>query len=196
MKRCFIDYLMLTIISVTFYTCSNSNQTSRLNNNRENLLCDLKKTHSVYKKKNFDSVLNSITAGRKEGLDYPEELLYDSAFVEIFAHSYNYFDDVVKLLRKGQFTDDQASHCIYAMQNLCLDDYIGLSKIYLNLYSTGKISEGMLEECITPSFLKIRIIEKNYDDPRVIEILNSILNRNISKNFKTNIQNILSDSYL
>lgn len=130
-------------------------------------------------------------------LDYYEELLANKAFVEIFEHSSSYFDDVIKLLSKEKFTNEQLTICTYAMQNLDTNDYVGLCGLYVELYNHHKISEGVLEEIIMPDFLQKRIIAKNYADPNVIKVLNTIHNsKNISKNFKEIIESILSGKFL
>jgi hypothetical protein len=124
-------------------------------------------------------------------LEFYEELLEDKAFVDILEHSNLYFKDAMALLSVGHFTPAQAEICICAMQNLSVNDYVKFCKLYMSLYKRGKLSEQIIEDVISPDFLKKRIIIYNYDNPDVKALLESIRDDKTfpNKDFKKYIQN-------
>ncbi|HZX59714.1 MAG TPA: hypothetical protein VFE54_13350, partial [Mucilaginibacter sp.] len=119
-------------------------------------------------------------------------LLLDKAFLEIFEHSPSYFDDATKLLSKQNVTDNQAIICVLAMQNLNLDDYVKLCYFYIKLNDCNNISDDTIERLIL-GYLDIHIISENYNDPKVIAVLNAFKNdRKTSPTVKNVIENILA----
>src|ERR1700749_1038189 len=104
MKIVWIFYLMGAFICMMIFSCSCS-------------------SHKAYKKKNFDSLINIVERNHSKMLDGTEELIADTAFKEIFEHSQVYFDDVMNLLSKKDIDQRRAYYCVFAMQNLELNDY-------------------------------------------------------------------------
>jgi len=165
-------YLLLSSVSIVLFSCSNE-------------------SGQLYRKKNFDSLIDVVSRNHTKELDGTEELIADSAFKEIFAHSSAYFHNVMSLLSKNEVDRRQAYFCVFAMQNLKLEDYIRLCNIYLQLYDNGKISEYTLERLVEGGFLKITIIQDNIDNPDVIIFLKKIQDdKKASKEFKKYIEDI------
>ena len=189
-----ITLITSAITVITILNCCSGNQQK---NCEINIVSTVGLLDSNYQKKEFDSLL-SVTCKRiSSGLDYSEELLVDSAFMCIYEHSSAYLQDAIWLLLNENFTQMEANICIYGMQNLPLIDYIRFCKFYLILYNQNKISQGTLELTISPNFLRKLIIPENYAKPIVIEFLNNIReNKNISKEFKEMLENILSGKYI
>jgi len=180
MRRLLLNFLKLSVICIVLYSCSNHNS---------------EKEKPIYKKKNFDSLMNVVEKALP-GLDWYGAFIANKAFVEIYEHSSSYFDDVKKLLLKKQFNEDQAVICIFSMQNLNIDDYVELCRIYTELYDQHKISEDTLELIIIRDFLKKRVIGDNYTNPKVIALLNTLHNgQRISKSFKGVIEDILAGKF-
>ena len=189
----FIILMFFASFTIYFFSaCSNRQKKNR----QQDTYAPQSLLDSNYHKKKFDSLINSACKGIPSGLDYSEELLASPAFRCIFEHSSAYLEDEILLL-SDRFTNLQISICIYSMQNLPLIDYVQFCKFVLKLYSSNKIPEGFLRQSIVPNFLEIRIIPKNYANPDVISLLKSIENeRKISKEFKKEIEDILSGKYI
>ncbi len=152
---------------------------------------------SNYSKGNFDSLMVVIEKAFPTGIDYGEEVLPSQAFKAIFDHSSIYLEDAIAFLSKENLSKLDASVCIFAMQNLLPDEYVKFCKVFIPLFEKKKIEEGILREAISPNFLQKRIIAENFTNPRVIELLNSIKNeKNLSTEFKDEIENILSGKYI
>ena len=100
----------------------------------------------------MDSLLNHVKQSFASGLDFNNELLADSGFVEIFEHNVNYYDDVITLLNRNEIDTHKAYYCVLAMQSLDVDKYVRLCNIYLTLFDHIKISQGILETAIAPNF--------------------------------------------
>jgi hypothetical protein len=164
--------------------CSNNNQ-----NNQKQLSPARSDAH--YHKIDF---VNFIDKRKKDSLDFYEELLADKAFLNILDHSEFYRNDVMSFLGKKSFNNMQVAICICAMQNLNANEYVDLCNLILSLYNDNKLPEGILEDAISPDFLRKRIIIYNYNNPRVIKLLKNIEdNKKISnKDFKKYLPDILS----
>ncbi len=79
------------------------------------------------------------------------------------------------------------------MQNLAIEDYLKLCKVYLELYDKQKISEYGLLNVVMPNFLEKKIIIDNYKNPDVINFLKIMKDKEKrSSEFKGHIENILS----
>ena len=79
------------------------------------------------------------------------------------------------------------------MQDLELNDYVDFCEAVVEVFNKGDLPEYCLKTIVFPNFLKKHIIIENYDNQRVIELLNRIRdNKSISADFKDNIVNILS----
>lgn len=100
----------------------------------------------------MDSLLNHVKQSFASGLDFNNELLADSGFVEIFEHNVNYYDDVITLLNRNEIDTHKAYYCVLGMQSLDVDKYVRLCNIYLTLFDHIKISQGILETAIAPNF--------------------------------------------
>jgi hypothetical protein len=177
---CLVGYLL-----INFYCgCSNSSHNSK----EQGLTDATTKANPIIIKKNFDSLM---LVDKNIQLEFYEELLEDKAFVDILEHSNLYFKDAMALLSVGHFTPAQAEICICAMQNLSVNDYVKFCKLYMSLYKRGKLSEQIIEDVISPDFLKKRIIIYNYDNPDVKALLESIRDDKTfpNKDFKKYIQN-------
>jgi hypothetical protein len=171
---CIKRYLILASVCMVVVSCTNNN-------------------HKGYKKKNFDSLINIVDRNHAGELNGTDELIEDSAFSEIFDHSPTYFDDVIKLLAKKEINQRKAYYCVFAMQNLKLDEYIRLCNIYKKLYDNNKIPEYTLERLIGGGFLEIRVIKDHNSNPDVIRFLNEMHDdKKVSKDFKNLLEEILS----
>jgi len=179
---------VLTAICSVISSCSKVNHGL----SKETKSAYYQKENSTYKKKNFDSLMSEVEKTMSSGLDTYKGLLFDKAFVELFDHSPSYYDDVTRLLSEQDVTNIQAIICVLAMQHLNLDDYIKLCGFYIKLNDRNKISEDTIERLIG-GFLDIHIIPENYDDPKVIGVLNAFKNnRKTSATLKTMIDDILA----
>jgi len=138
--------------------------------------------------------ISFIDKRKNDTLDFYEALLADKAFVNILEHGEFYRNDVMTFLGKGNFNNMQVGICICAMQNLNMNDYVNLCNLILSLYNDNKVPEGILQDAISPNFLRKRIIINNYNDPRVINLLKSIeSNKKVSnKDFRKWLPDILS----
>jgi hypothetical protein len=187
------NYLFfVAILLILSSSCSNNGENLR----KSDTIAIQGLLDSNYHKKNFDSLL-AVVCKDTSGLDYSEELLASPSFRVIYEHSTAYLEDAIQVLSKEKFNTMQASVCIFAMQNLQVVDYVRFCRFYLALYDRKKIMEPMLQQAILPNFLESRIIPQNYKDSGVIVLLHEIKsNGNISKAFKTEIENVLSGKYI
>jgi hypothetical protein len=179
---------LLTIFSFTMIAlnqgCSNNSQSSQQQ-------LSPAKSNPHYHKIDFVSFINQR---KNDSLDFYEELLSDKVFVNVMEHGEFYRNDVMTFLGKGNFNSMQVEICICAMQNLNVNDYVNLCNLILSFYNEDKLSEGVLEDAISPNFLHKRIITDNYNDPKVIKLLKSIENNKkvSNKNFREFLPDILS----
>ncbi len=183
MKNRFIVFFSFTMIAVN-QGCSNNSQ-----NSQKHLVPVKLDPH--YHKIDFASFIDKR---KNDTLDFYEALLADKAFVNIMEHGEFYRNDVMTFLDKGNFNNMQVAICICAMQNLNVDDYVKLCNLILSLYNDNKLPEGILQDAISPEFLRKRIIINNYNNPRVINLLKSIENNKkvSNKDFRKWLPDILS----
>jgi len=164
--------------------CLNNNQNSQ------------KQLSSPISDPNYQKIdfISFIDKRKNDTLDFYEALLADKAFVNILEHGEFYRNDVMTFLGKGNFNNMQVGICICAMQNLNMNDYVNLCNLILSLYNDNKVPEGILQDAISPNFLRKRIIINNYNNPRAINLLKSIeRNKKVSnKDFRKWLPNILS----
>ena len=153
---------------------------------------------SGYHKKNYDSIIIAIDKKVGANLTYHEQLLNYPEFVDIFKHDSLYLNEAIEFLRKNKDTTGWQNEINYvAMQNLSLVNYLKFYKVYVEQFEQGKIGEQSLEEVTLPHFLKYQILVRNYNDPDVINILNSLLQKkDISDKFKDLIIDIKSGEVL
>jgi hypothetical protein len=188
MKGILLNIVLLIILSSAVYSC----------NNRDHYLGGLQTVienaytqKSIYKKKNFDSLLKIAEKSPPE-FKY-EEVLRDTAFQELFDHSPNYLNDVKEFLLNKKFTYDEVTICICAMQTLDVDDYVKFCEVCADLFDQNKISEGDLYLLLRHGFLQRRIIIENYKDPSVVKLLNQLHNdKKTSLTMKSGIEDILA----
>jgi len=145
-------------------------------------------------KKNFDSSINIIDkAIGDSGLDYHEEIVSDTNFLNLFEHSKIYKEDAIRFLKDSGHTSQQLLICILSMQNLGVNEYIDFSESFITLYEKGNIPEWVLIVLISPNFLKKHVVIENYNMPDVIKLLERVKSNCIaSKELKQNITEILS----
>ncbi|WP_439697196.1 hypothetical protein ACFGVS_01650 [Mucilaginibacter sp. AW1-7] len=184
-KQILYRFFLFATACMILFACTNNKQ----NLNNENFSSSRQK-QTLYKKKNFDTLIQTIIKQTPRQMDVLEQYLDNKAFVEVFDHSLSYFPDVKKLLATRHFSAEQAFVCILAMQNLCIHDYLELCNIYLALYDDHMVSEQMLEAVIAPNFLNKIILKENNDNPDVLNFLNSVLHRNISIKFRKLIEEL------
>lgn len=191
MKNKICAFLPFLLLVAFCYSCS-TDHCDCADTRAKTFKSHLKIAGPDYHKINFNKF---IDVQKNRTLEFHnEEILTDTAFVNVFEHSPVYFDDAMKFLQAGHFNAMQAHVCILAMQNLPVNDYVKLCDLYLSLFNQHKIAEGMLESAIMPNFLNIRVITNNYCDPKVKALLTSIINnKNVSKKeFKNYLSDILS----
>jgi len=183
MKNSLFAFFSFTIIALS-QGCSNNSQSSQKP-------LSPARSYPPYHKIDFVSF---IDRQKNDTLEFYEGLLYNKTFVNILEHCEFYRNDVTTFLNKGHFNNMQVEICICAMQNLNVNDYVNFCNLILTLYNDNKLPEGVLEDAISPDFLRKRIITDNYNDPRVIKLLKSIENNKkiSSKNFKEYLPDILS----
>lgn len=183
MKNKLIAFALFMILALN-QGCSNNKQ-----NSQKQLVPVRLDPH--YHKIDF---IGFIDKRKNDTLDFYEEMLGDKAFVNIMEHGEFYRNDVMTFLSKGNFNNTQVGICICAMQNLNVDDYVNLCDLILSLYNDNKLPEGILQDAVSPDFLRKRIIINNYGNPRVINLLKSIENNKkvSNKDFRKWLPNILS----
>ena len=146
-----------------------------------------------HRKIDFDDTILSINSKLDSNWTFNEEVLTDSEFVNIYKQGKAYKEEAIRFVtQKGQSVQ-KLKICILAMQDLELNDYVDFCEAVVEVFNKGDLPEYCLKTIVFPNFLKKHIIIENYDNQRVIELLNRIRdNKSISADFKDNIVNILS----
>jgi hypothetical protein len=146
-----------------------------------------------YRKVDFDSAIFSIDRNLDSNWTFNEEVLNDSEFINIYEHGRVYKEEAIKFVMQKERTAQQLKICILTMQDLALDSYLDFCDAVVEVFDRGGLPEYCLKTIIFPNFLKKHAIIKNYDNRRVIGLLNRIRNnKSISTGFRDNIANILS----
>ena len=170
--------------------------TSKDNKGNKNLFSDMVTPDSNYVKHDFDSSVTIIDSAMGESWDRNDKLMLIPRFREIYRYSHFYLSDAIKYLSDKKITYRQAAICLYAMQNLEIEDYLKISNTFLILYNKKEISEYLLACVIDPNFLDDKIIVKNYDNLDVINFLKEIRDKDsVSKGFRQEIDNVLAGKF-
>lgn len=101
--------LYFACFAVMFFACITSAPGKATQNTARGI-----KYSVVYHKKNFDN-LTAIIEKNSSALDFSEELLADTTFLEIYEHGEAYFNKVNERLQQQHFIPDEAGIWIYAM---------------------------------------------------------------------------------
>ena len=123
--------------------------------------------------------------------------MYFPEFVDIYKHDSFYLAEGIIFLKNNNDTNWSKQINFYAMQNLSLLQYLQFYKVYIEQFEQKKINEDALKEATIPHFLKYQIIVRNYNNPQVANLLNSLLvNDDLSDEFKKFILDIKSGKIL
>jgi hypothetical protein len=184
----FSKLLPFGLVTILFYSCT-SNQKK---NEDKGLINDTDSIGSTHPRIAFDSAIKTIDSSMGISWDRNDKLILIPTFRELYEHSSSYLSDDIRYLSDSNITYRQAAICLYAMQNLQIEDYLKVCKIFLDLFNKHKISENLLSSAIMPNFLEHKNIVNNYNNPHVVEFLKTVRdNEQVSSELKDNIQNIL-----
>lgn len=145
--------------------------------------------------KNFDSTILIIDRTVVD-LTVPDDLFTIDRFISLYKHPAFYLDSVVNFLNNPNNSQQQKLICIFAMQRLELSEYLLLSDKAIDLFNNGKIDESVFKKVFDPRFSnKPPVLIKNYDDPKVAQILIKAMNTNCSPEVKKRINSIATGEY-
>lgn len=182
--KVYLFNILLYTLGLNIFSCSNSTPT--IKNNK------LQMGSTIYQKQNYDSII-MIIAKKAEGFETSQGLLLIDEFKELFEHDSLYVEDAIDFLAKDSATLQQKKITIYAMQNLEIDSYIKFCKMSKVLFDENKIPEFILKTAVNPNFLKKYLIIRNYGNPNVVALLQTIKSdTKVSSDFKQWVDEVLS----
>ncbi|MDO1450467.1 hypothetical protein Q0590_29600 [Rhodocytophaga aerolata] len=106
-------------------------------------------------------------------IEFPINLREDSRFENLLINPCTYKPHLLKIIKDDKSSFNEKSIAFYALQHLCIDDYVDVIDVVFTQYQNKKVNDYFLHLSIYQGQFSIEVI-KNYDHKKLTQKLENI----------------------